>query len=83
MVGQLSTAKSPQQMFGAVTKTYFAKKIGVDPENIVCVSVMPCVAKKAEVDIPNINDAGAGEDVDYVHHHPGDWPDDLRRSGWM
>ena len=65
MVGELSTAKSPQQMFGAVTKTYFAKKIGVDPENIVCVSVMPCVAKKAEVDIPNINDAGAGKDVDY------------------
>ena len=65
MVGELSTAKSPQQMFGAVTKTYFAKKIGVDPKNIVCVSVMPCVAKKAEVDIPNINDAGAGKDVDY------------------
>ena len=52
-------------MFGAVTKTYFAKKIGVDPKNIVCVSVMPCVAKKAELDIPNINDAGAGKDVDY------------------
>ncbi len=65
MVGELSTAKSPQQMFGAVTKTYFAKKIGVDPNNIVCVSVMPCVAKKAEVDIPNINDAGAGKDVDF------------------
>jgi NADH-quinone oxidoreductase subunit G len=67
MTGQLSTAKSPQQMFGAVTKSYFAKKIGVDPENIVCVSVMPCTAKKAEVAIPNINDAAEGcKDVDFA-----------------
>jgi len=66
MVPQLSTAKSPQQMFGAVTKSYFAKKIGVDPKNIVCVSIMPCTAKKAEVDIPNINDAAEGcKDVDF------------------
>lgn len=65
MTGELSTAKSPQQMFGAVTKTYFAKKIGVDPENLVCVSVMPCVAKKAELEIPNINDGGSGKDVDF------------------
>ena len=65
MVDQLSTAKSPQQMFGAVTKSYFAKKIGVDPENIICVSVMPCTAKKGEVAIPNINDAAEGvRDVD-------------------
>ncbi len=65
MVEELSTAKSPQQMFGAVTKTYFAKKIGVDPKKIACVSVMPCLAKKAETDISNINDAGAGKDVDF------------------
>lgn len=66
MMDNLSTAKSPQQMFGAITKSYFAKKIGVAPENIVCVSVMPCSAKKAEVDIPNINDAKEGvKDVDY------------------
>jgi NADH-quinone oxidoreductase subunit G len=66
MVDQLSSAKSPQQMFGAVTKSYFAKKIGVAPENIVCVSVMPCTAKKAELAIPNINDAAEGcRDVDY------------------
>ena len=65
MVTELSTAKSPQQMFGAVTKSYFAKRIGVDPNKIVCVSVMPCVAKKAELNIPNINDAGAGKDVDF------------------
>ena len=44
-----STAKSPQQMFGAVTKNYFANKIGVKREDIVCVSIMPCLAKKSEV----------------------------------
>jgi NADH-quinone oxidoreductase subunit G len=66
LVGHLSTAKSPQQMFGAVTKTYFAKKIGVDPKKIVCVSVMPCTAKKYESSVPELNDAGAGADVDIV-----------------
>lgn len=48
LVPYLSTAKSPQQMFGAITKTYFAQMIGVDPEKICCVSIMPCLAKKAE-----------------------------------
>ena len=66
MQDNLSTAKSPQQMFGAITKSYFAEKIGVDPEKIVCVSIMPCTAKKAEVNIPNINDAKEGvKDVDF------------------
>jgi len=65
-VRNLSTAKSPQQMFGAVTKTYFAKKIGVDPKNIVCVSIMPCTAKKYEGSVPELNGAGAGADVDIV-----------------
>ena len=66
MTDNLSTAKSPQQMFGAVTKSYFAKQIGVDPDKIVCVSIMPCTAKKTEVEIPNINDAAEGcKDVDY------------------
>ncbi|MBR1780938.1 MAG: [Oscillospiraceae bacterium] len=66
MVDQLSTAKSPQAMFGAVTKSYFAQKIGVAPENIVCVSIMPCMAKKAELEIPNLSDAAEGvKDVDY------------------
>lgn len=66
MTANLSTAKSPQQMFGAVTKSYFAEKIGVPAEQIVCVSVMPCTAKKAELEIPNINDAAPGcKDVDY------------------
>ncbi len=65
MAKQLSTAKSPQQMFGAVAKTYFAKKVlDVDPSRIFCVSIMPCTAKKAECTIPNINDAGVGQDVD-------------------
>ena len=64
LAGNLSTAKSPQQMFGAVTKTYFAKKLGVDPEKIFCVSVMPCTAKKYECAVEAVNDAGAGRDVD-------------------
>lgn len=48
LLKHLSTAKSPQQMFGAVAKTYFAEKAGIDPAKIVSVSVMPCTAKKAE-----------------------------------
>ena len=60
----LSTAKSPQQMFGAVAKSYFAKMIGVRPENIFCVSVMPCTAKKHECAIPVMNDACGDPDVD-------------------
>ena len=64
MVDNLSTAKSPQQMFGAVTKSYFAEKLGIDPHNIYCVSVMPCTAKKHECDIPNLKDACGDNDVD-------------------
>lgn len=66
MADQLSTAKSPQQMFGAVAKSYYAELLGVDPEKIFCVSVMPCLAKKHECALPNMNDAGAGQDVDVV-----------------
>ena len=66
MAGQLSTAKSPHQMQGAITKTYFAEKMGIDPDRIFNISIMPCVAKKHEADIPNINDAGHGKDVDMV-----------------
>lgn len=67
MTEQLSTAKSPQQMFGAVAKTYFAEKVlGTDPDKIFCVSIMPCTAKKAECALPNINDSGADRDVDVV-----------------
>jgi len=65
-VDQLSTAKSPQQMFGAVAKTYFAEKEGLDPKKIFCVSVMPCTAKKYECSVPEVNDSGAGRDVDAV-----------------
>ena len=64
LTDNLSTAKSPQQMFGAVTKTWFANSIGVDPHKIFCVSVMPCTAKKHEVAIPVLNDACGDPDVD-------------------
>lgn len=66
LVKQLSTAKSPQQMFGAVMKTYFAKSIGVDPENICTVSVMPCTAKKGECNMELFYEEYAGHDVDLV-----------------
>lgn len=66
MVDQLSTAKSPQQMFGAIAKSYYAQLLGVDPSRIFSLSIMPCIAKKHECDIPVINDAGAGQDVDAV-----------------
>lgn len=67
MTKQLSTAKSPQQMFGAVAKSYFAKNVlGVDPQQVFCVSIMPCTAKKAECELPNINGSDACRDVDAV-----------------
>jgi NADP-reducing hydrogenase subunit HndD len=67
MTENLSTTKSPQQIFGAVAKTYFAEQVlNVDPSRIFSVAIMPCIAKKAECDIPNINDSGAGQDVDMV-----------------
>lgn len=66
LLPQLSTAKSPQQMFGAITKTYFAKKEDIDPSRICSISIMPCTAKKAECDIPVMKDSGAGKDVDIV-----------------
>lgn len=62
----LSTAKSPQQMFGAVAKTWFAKQLNVKPDQIFCVSVMPCVAKKYEAAVPEVSDSGAEADVDLV-----------------
>lgn len=61
----LSTCKSPQQMFGAVAKTYYAQKAGIDPKNIVVVSIMPCTAKKFEAKRPEMNDSGY-QDVDIV-----------------
>ena len=65
-VDNLSTAKSPQQMFGAVAKSYFAEKMGIDPKKMVVVSIMPCSAKKAEKDLPGMNSACGDPDVDVV-----------------
>lgn len=48
-LAHLSSCKSPQQMFGAIAKTYYAQKMGIDPKDIVCVSIMPCTAKKFEI----------------------------------
>ena len=60
----LSTCKSPQQMFGATIKTWYAQKMGIDPAKIVSVSVMPCTAKKFEIGRDDQNAAGMA-DVDY------------------
>ncbi len=61
----ISTCKSPQQMFGAVAKTYYAQKKGIDPKDMVVVSVMPCTAKKYEAARAEMADSGF-TDVDYV-----------------
>ena len=66
LIPNLSTAKSPQQMFGAMAKTYIAENLGVDPEKVFFVSVMPCTAKKYERSVPEVNSAGHGSDVDLV-----------------
>ncbi len=63
---RLSTAKSPQQMFGAVAKTYFAEKKGISPDKICCISIMPCIAKKGEAALPEMDVTGTGPDVDIV-----------------
>jgi len=65
LLPNLSTCKSPHQMLGALTKTYYAKKVGIDPKNIVVVSVMPCTAKKFECQRPEMRSSGY-QDVDYV-----------------
>ena len=56
-LSHLSSCKSPQQMFGAIAKTYYAEKTGLDPRNIVVVSVMPCTAKKFEARRPEMDSA--------------------------
>jgi NADH-quinone oxidoreductase subunit G/NADP-reducing hydrogenase subunit HndD len=61
----ISTCKSPQQMFGAIAKTYYARKINVDPRDMYVVSIMPCVAKKFEAQRPEMQGAGF-RDVDAV-----------------
>ena len=65
-IGNLSTAKSPQQMFGAVVKSYFADQLNVDPKKLFVVSIMPCTAKKAEAALPTMKDAEGDRDVDVV-----------------
>ena len=60
----LSSAKSPQQMFGAIFKTFYAQEKGIDPKDIVSVAVMPCSAKKFECNRPEMNSSGY-KDVDY------------------
>ncbi len=62
----LSTAKSPQQMFGAVAKSYFAEKMGLDPHKVFVASIMPCSAKKAESELPTMKDVCGDPDVDVV-----------------
>ncbi|OQA92327.1 MAG: NADP-reducing hydrogenase subunit HndC [Elusimicrobia bacterium ADurb.Bin231] len=79
LIGHLSSCKSPQQMFGAVAKTYYAEKLGIDPRKMVVVSIMPCTAKKFEARRPEfdsafnywqekgtIKDITAFSDIDYV-----------------
>lgn len=65
MLPHLSSCKSPQQMFGALAKTYYAEKAGIDPKDIVVVSIMPCTAKKFEADRSEMNSSGY-KDVDFV-----------------
>jgi NADP-reducing hydrogenase subunit HndD len=65
LLSHLSTCKSPQQMFGAVAKTYYPEKAGLDPAKIFTVSVMPCTAKKFEAQRPEMRSSGY-QDVDIV-----------------
>jgi len=65
LLDNLSTCKSPQQMFGAVAKTYYADKINIKAQDMIVVSIMPCVAKKFECERPEMRDSGY-QDVDYV-----------------
>jgi NADH-quinone oxidoreductase subunit G len=65
LLPNLSTCKSPQMMFGALVKTYYAETAGIDPKDIVSVSIMPCTAKKFEAQRPEMCSSGY-RDVDYV-----------------
>lgn len=65
LLPHISTCKSPQQMFGALVKTYYAQKAGIDPANIFSVSLMPCTAKKFEAERPEMRSSGY-QDVDAV-----------------
>jgi NADP-reducing hydrogenase subunit HndD len=65
MTENLSSCKSPQQMFGAIVKTYYAEKMNMDPKDIVSVSIMPCTAKKFEIGREDQNASGY-PDLDYT-----------------
>lgn len=65
LLNNLSTCKSPQQMFGSLAKTYYADKINVKAQDMIVVSIMPCTAKKFEAGRPEMRDSGY-QDVDYV-----------------
>ena len=64
LTDNLSTAKSPQQMFGAVAKSYFAEKVGIDSKRLFVVSIMPCVSKKSECALPTMKNDAGDPDVD-------------------
>lgn len=66
ILDNISTAKSPQQMFGAVSKSYFAEKIGVDPKKLAVISIMPCTAKKNECRLETMKNEAGIADVDVV-----------------
>lgn len=65
LLSNVSTCKSPQQMFGALAKTFYAQKRNIDPAKMVTVSIMPCTAKKYEANRPEMYSSGY-KDVDYV-----------------
>ena len=62
-IDSLSTCKSPQQMFGAILKSYYAEKTGINPKDIIMVSVMPCTAKKSEINLFDMDSSGQ-KDID-------------------
>ena len=66
MLRNISSCKSPQQMFGSLVKTYYAEQAGIDPQDIFVVSIMPCTAKKSEAALPTMRDACGDPDVDVV-----------------
>jgi NADH-quinone oxidoreductase subunit G/NADP-reducing hydrogenase subunit HndD len=66
LIDSPSTAKSPQQMFGAIAKSYYAEKNEINPKNMTVVSIMPCLAKKYEAGRKELNVSEEYKDVDYV-----------------
>jgi len=65
-VDNLSTSKSPMEMFGATVKTYYSEMLGLDPKKVFSIAIMPCLAKKAEADYPSMSTIEGYQDVDAV-----------------